>query len=50
MADFKKGMGPTKKNVFKNKIETNVLNKFFFFGGAHEFYFTNMKTVCKSVY
>jgi hypothetical protein len=30
--------------IFKNKIETNVPNKFFFYGG-HEFCFTNMKIV-----
>ena len=44
MAVLKKGMGPTKKIVFKNKIETDVPNKKKF-GGAHEFCFTNMKTV-----
>jgi hypothetical protein len=48
MVVLKKGMGLTKKKkkqiIFKNKIETDVSNKKFF-GGAHEFYFTNMKTV-----
>ena len=44
MAVLKKGMGPTKKIAFKNKIETDVPNKKKF-GGAHEFCFTNMKTV-----
>jgi hypothetical protein len=47
MVVLKKGMGPTKKKkqiVFKNKIETNVPNKKKF-GEAHEFCFTNIKTV-----
>jgi hypothetical protein len=45
MAVLKKGMGPTKKKKkFKNKIEINVPN-INFFGGDHEFCFTNMKTV-----
>ncbi len=49
MIILKKSMEPTKKKkyilFFKNKIETDVQNKFFFFCGTHEFYFTNMKTV-----
>ena len=45
MIVLKKGMGPTKKKiVFKNKIETDVLNKKKF-GGTHEFCFTNIKTI-----
>ena len=38
------GKKKKKKIVFKNKTETGVANKIFF-GGAHEFCFTNMKTV-----
>ena len=45
MTVLKKGMGPMKKKIiFKIKIETDVPNKNFF-GGAHEFCFTNRKTV-----
>jgi hypothetical protein len=46
VATLKKGMGSMKKkkNVFKNKIETDVPNKKKF-GRAHEFRFTNIKTV-----
>jgi hypothetical protein len=44
---FEKGRGTHKKKkkiVFKNKIEIGVPN-INFFGGAHEFCFTNMKIV-----
>ncbi len=47
MAILKKGMDPLKiikQIIFKNKIETDVPNKFFF-RGTHEFCFTNMKTI-----
>ena len=50
MAVFKKGMGPTKKKCFQEQNWNQCTEQIFFFGGAHEFYFTNMKTVCKSVY
>jgi hypothetical protein len=46
-AYFEKGHGTHEKKkqiIFKNKIETNVSNKIFF-GGTHEFCFTNMKIV-----
>ena len=43
---FENGHGTHKKKQinFKNKIETNVPNRNFF-GGAHQFCFTNMKTI-----
>ena len=48
MAVLKKGMGLTKKKkkqiIFKNKIKTDVSNKFFF-GGIHKLCFINMKTI-----
>ena len=45
MAVLKRAQDPKKKkNVFKNKIETDVANKKKF-GRAHEFCFINIKIV-----
>ena len=41
---FEKGHGTHEKKIAKNKIETDAPNNKFF-GGTHEFCFTNMKTV-----